>query len=72
MTAASTISPASTGKRFSSLVVPSAPTCSIRSVVAASTVTEVSECRKSPSLIVETWLVESLLHAPIECGCCCA
>ena len=48
---------------------PSAAACRIVSVVGAGTVTDVSECRKSPSLIVETWLLVSGLQAPMECGC---
>ena len=32
-------------------------------------VTDVSEWRKSPSVIVETWLFVSGDQAPIECGC---
>ncbi len=69
MTAASTISPSRTvSPSLSTVVVPSAPTCSMRSVVARSSVTDVSECRKSPSDIVATWLVLSFAHAPIECG----
>ena len=69
MTAASTISPASTGKLRSSVLVPSADTCVIVSVVGSDTVVDVSECRKSPSLMVATWLCESGDQAPIECGC---
>ncbi len=68
-TAASTISPSCTGSDcLRTVVVPSAPTCSMRSVVAAGTVTDVSECRKSPSVIVATWLFVSGDQAPIECG----
>ena len=70
MTEASTISPASTGKdSLSAVTVPSAATCSMRSVSAAATVTETSECRKSPSLMVVTWDLESGDHAPMEWGC---
>ena len=47
---------------------PVAATCSMRTVVAAATVTDFSLCRKSPSLMVETWVLESLDHAPMRCG----
>ena len=70
MTAASTISPACTSRPSLSVVlVPSAASCSIVSVSASESVTERSECRKSPSSIVETCVLESLDHSPIECGC---
>jgi hypothetical protein len=70
MTAASMISPACTANGdLRTVVVPSAPTCSMRIWVAAGSVTDFSECRKSPSVMVATELLESLLHAPIECGC---
>jgi len=69
-TAASTISPASTGSAaLSTVTVPSGAMCSIRSVVAAGRVTEVSVCRKSPSSIVDTCERESGDQAPIDCGC---
>ena len=70
ITAASTISPASTGTRsLSTVTAPSAPTCSIRSSSSASTVTERSVERKSSAPIVTTWVRDSPDHAPIECGC---
>jgi len=70
ITAASTISPACTGKPFlSTVAVPSAATCSMVRAVASPIVTDFSECRKSPSDIVATWLLLSGDHAPIECGC---
>ena len=50
------------------MTVPSAATCSIRSVSASATVTEVSECRKSPSSMVDTCEADSGDQAPIECG----
>ena len=43
--------------------------CSIRSTSSRSIVTDFSVERKSPSLIVETCVLESFDHAPIECGC---
>ena len=70
ITAASTISPACTFRPSLSVVlVPSAASCSIVSVSSASTVTDCSEWRKSPSSIVETCVLESFDQAPIECGC---
>ncbi len=67
MTAASTISPACTRRpSLSTVVEPSAATCSMRSVAGASSVTDVSEWRKSPSVIVETWLLVSGDQAPME------
>ena len=54
---------------MSTVTAPSAPTCSIRSVVVAAIVTDFSVERKSPSPIVETCVLESFDHAPIECGC---
>ena len=54
---------------MSTVVVPSAATCSMRSSVCCSIVTEASECRKSPSSIVATWLLLSLDQAPSLCGC---
>ena len=55
---------------LSTVVVPSAAACSIRTVVASGTVTDCSVLKKSPSLIVETCEAESRDHAPIECGWC--
>jgi hypothetical protein len=70
MTAASTISPACTfSPSLSTVVLPSAPTCSMRSTAGASKVTDVSLCRKSPSLMVATWDLVSGDQAPMECGC---
>ena len=54
--------------RCSSVTAPSSATCSIRSSPASATVTDVSECRKSPSDMVDTCEAESGDHAPIECG----
>ncbi len=55
MTLPSSTSPASTFiGALSSVVVPSAETCSIETSVVAGTVTERSVERKSPSLMVET------------------
>ena len=63
MTAASITSPARTGVRsLSTVVCPSAPTCSMRTAPSAATVVDVSECRKSPSLIVDTCDFESDDH----------
>ena len=70
MTAASTISPASTGTdALRTVAAPSAATCSIRSSSSRSIVTDCSVERKSPPHIVETCDLESFDHAPIECGC---
>ncbi len=69
ITAASTISPSRTAMPSRRTVtVPSAARCSIRSSSAASSVTDVSVERKSPSRIVATCVLESRDHAPIECG----
>ena len=70
MTAASSTSPASTAVlSFSTVTVPSGATCSMRTAPGPGTVTDVSVLRKSPPLIVETCDLESVDHAPIECGC---
>ena len=70
MTAPSMISPARTGSSgLRTVTVPSVATCSMRSVSAASRVTEVSLWRKSPLSMVATWVFESADQAPIECGC---
>jgi hypothetical protein len=67
--APSTISPASTGMlRFRTVTVPSVATCSIRSSSSARIVTEVSEWKKSPSVMVDTWLLDLVDQAPMECG----
>ena len=50
-------------------MVPSAPTSSMRTSVASATVVDCSLLRKSPDIIVLTWVFESGDHAPIECGC---
>jgi hypothetical protein len=66
---ASTTSPACTDSpSLSTVVEPSVPTSSMRSVSAAGMVTDSSLERKSPSPIVATWLRDSDDHAPIECG----
>ncbi len=51
---------------------PSAATCSIRSVPASDIVTDCSLWAKSPLDIADTWLLESLDQAPMECGLACA
>ena len=66
--AASTISPASTGREAFSTVTASPATCSIRRTSSADIVTDRSEWKKSPSLIIDTWLAEPVDQAPIECG----
>ena len=69
MNVASTISPASTAtSSFMTVTVPSAATCSMRSVPASSIVTERSFERKSPFVMCATWDAESDDQAPIECG----
>jgi hypothetical protein len=70
MTVPSTISPARTGKAsLSVVVVPSASTSWIEIVVSSSMTTDFSFERKSSAPIVATFVLESLLQAPIECGC---
>ena len=69
-TVPSTTSPARTSTpSLSTVVVPSAATCSIRSSPSASTTAEVSFERKSSAVMCATFVRESLLQAPIECGC---
>ena len=68
MTAPSKISPATTFTSFSTVTVPSSATCSIRSSSSASSVSDCSVERKSPSPIVATWVLESFDQSPIECG----
>ena len=70
MTVASTISPAVHGQRrpCSTVTVPSAPTCSMRSVSAAARVTDCSLLRKSPAAMWATCVLESGDQAPIEWG----
>ncbi len=66
---ASTTSPASTGTdSLRTVTVPSVPTCSMRSVSSASSTTDCSLCRKSPSSMVATLVRESADQAPMECG----
>ena len=70
MKVASTTSPARTGiDSLSTVVVPSAATCSTRRVASAAITTDVSLWRKSSASIVATFVLLSALHAPIECGC---
>ena len=70
ITAPSTISPASTGTdSFSTVIVPSGATCSIRSSSSPANVIDRSVERKSPSPIVATWVFDPVDHSPIECGC---
>ena len=69
MTAASITSPASSGvDSFSTVTVPSPATCSIRTSSSAATVTDCSVERKSPSVIVATWVLQSDDHSPMEWG----
>ena len=66
---ASTTSPASTGTdSLRTVTVPSVPTCSMRRVSSASSTTDCSLCRKSPSSMVATLVRESADQAPMECG----
>ena len=69
MNVASTTSPASTATSSFSTVVPSAVSSSIRRVSSWSTTTDFSLERKSSWPMVATLVLESLLHAPIRCGC---
>ena len=64
ITAPSTISPSTTGTSLSTVTVPSSATCS-RSSSSASSVTDRSVERKSPSLIVATWVFESFAQSPM-------
>ena len=66
----STTSPASTGSdSLSTVTVPSAATCSMRSVSSASSTTDFSLEKKSSLPIVATLVFESGDQAPIRCGC---
>ena len=70
MTAASMTSPASSGVDcLSTVTLPSGATCSMRTSSSVATVVDFSVERKSPSLMVDTCVLESFDHAPIECGC---
>ncbi len=70
MTVASTTSPASTGTASrSTVVVPSAATSSMRRLPSDSTTADFSSERKSSAVMWATLVLESGLHAPIECGC---
>ena len=69
ITAASSTSPSSTGRRsLSTVTVPSGATCSIRTEPSRPAVTERSVERKSPSLIVATCEPDCDDQAPIEWG----
>ncbi len=50
------------------MTVPSLATCSILAVVAASRVTAFSLLRKSPAVMVDTWVLESSGQARIRGG----
>jgi hypothetical protein len=70
MTAASTISPACTSSpSLSTVVEPSAPTCSMRSVVAGVERHRRLGVAEVASVIVATWLLVSGDQAPMEWGC---
>ena len=69
----STTSPASTGiDSLSTVTVPSAATCSMRSVSSDSMTTDFSLERKSSLPIVATLVFESGDQAPMRCGCALA
>ena len=69
----STTSPASTGiDSLSTVTVPSAATCSMRSVSSASMTTDCSLERKSSLPMVATLVFESADQAPMRCGCALA
>ncbi len=73
MTAPSTISPALTGiDALRTVAAPSGATNSIRRSSSCVNVTERSVERKSPPDMVETCDLDSVDHAPIECGCALA
>ncbi len=73
MNVASTTSPASTFvSGLSTVTVPSAASCSMRRVSSASMTTDCSLERKSSLPMVATLVLESLLQAPIRCGCALA
>ncbi len=73
MTVPSTTSPASTGSdSLSTVTVPSAAVCRIRRVSSFSMTIDNSLEKKSSAPIVATLVLESGLHAPIECGCALA
>jgi hypothetical protein len=70
MTVPSMTSPAfSEVLSFNTFVVPSAATNSMRTLVAAGTVTDFSFEKKSSFPMVTTVVFESGDHLPIECGC---
>ena len=68
MRVASSTSPARSSSPSLRTVTVSPATCSMRTVVAASRVTDVSFERKSPSLIVATCVGESADQARSRCG----
>ncbi len=73
MKVASTTSPARTfTSSLSTVSVPSTPTCTIERVSSASTTTDFSLEKKSPSPIVATLVLDSELQAPIRWGYCLA
>ena len=70
ITVPSTTSPAMTGNAsFSTVTVPSSATCWMAIEPSPSMTTDFSLERKSSAPMVATLVRESLLHAPIECGC---
>ncbi|CAB4793011.1 unannotated protein [freshwater metagenome] len=54
---------------LSTVTLPSVATSSMRTSVAVGTVTDFSLPKKSPPVMVLTWVLESADHLPIECGC---
>ncbi len=73
MKVASTTSPASTrSPSLSTVRVPSLATCVIVSVSSSGTTTERSLLKKSPAPMVATRVRESVLQAPMRCGCALA
>ena len=70
MNVPSTTSPASTlTPSLSTVSVPSAATCSMRQGVVGGSTTDFSLEKKSSLPMVATLVLESVLHAPIRCGC---
>lgn len=69
MTAASTTSPFRTGTDSrSTVVVPSSPCSSMRSVPSSATTADFSVERKSSTPMVATFVFESAVQAPMRCG----
>ena len=68
-TVASTTSPSSTVRPSLRTVVPASVTSWMVRVSADGSTTDSSLERKSSAVMVATWVLESELQAPMECGC---